>query len=609
MVFRRCSGMAAALLLSLGLCLPASLRAAEFRIGVLAWLGVEESDAQWVPFMSSLERALPGHRFVLRQLDLEGMGQALERHEVDFLVTNPGHYVTLEARYGISRLATAVSSGGQDPAHVVGSAVVALAERSDLKKLEDLRGRRLAAVSGEAFGGYQLAWAELVRRGIDPEAGALETRFTGFPMTSVLEAVARGEADAGVIRACLLERLVGQGRVPADRFRVLSPRIEPGLDCQTSTDLYPGWAFAAAPHTSPEVSRQVLLALLSLPATASGQVWSVPADYHPVHALLQELRIGPYQFLRELDLDSLARRYWPALVLLGALLLVWLAYTVRVERLVQRRTRELTQALADREALEKRVRAEQERMEHLSRLSILGELSSTLAHELNQPLAAIGNYARSLLRRADRGTLSDDALRQASGEIASEAERAAQILAGIRAFARKRGRVRERRHASVLVADAVSLFRGMLAQAPAVALIDSLPGEAGTVEVDPLQIQQVLLNLLKNAYDSHRAADAAGEAIEIRLGMEGDRVAIAVRDRGTGLPPESRERLFEPFFTTKPDGLGLGLSICASIVEAHGGQLQAMPPESGPGAVFRFTLPLQDTPAASPAAAESLTTP
>lgn len=588
---RRRGRAAPALLFVVCLGLSPTVVAAEIRIGVLAWLGAEASETQWVPFVSSLQQAVPDHRFVLRQFDLDGMGQALERREVDFVVTNPGHYVTLEARVGITRLATAVSARDQDPAHIVGATVVALATRNDLDRLEDLRGRRVAAVSAEAFGGYQLAWAELARRGIDPERGDVETRFTGFPMTSVLDAVNRGEADAGVIRTCLLERLIAERKIAPDRFKVLSARVAPRLACRASSALYPGWAFAAASQVPAESSRQVLLALLALPPTANGQAWSVPADYQPVHALLRELKIGPYLFLRDFDLASLARRYWPILAFGATLLLAWLAYTLRVERLVQRRTRELTQALDDRRALEQRVRAEQERMEHLSRLSILGELSGTLAHELNQPLATIGNYAQSLVRRADRGTLTDDALRQASAEIASEAGRAAQILAGIRAFARKRGRVREAHHLPALVAEAIALFRGMLPQAPAVQVMNALPARADPADVDPLQIQQVVLNLLKNAQDSQQAAGAADVPIEVRLDADGQEFGVAVRDHGSGLGDELRGRLFEPFFTTKSDGLGLGLSICASIVEAHGGRLAAASPESGRGAVFRFTLP------------------
>mgnify|MGYP000992943366 FL=1 len=118
-----------------------------------------------------------------------------------------------------------------------------------------------------------------------------------------------------------------------------------------------------------------------------------------------------------------------------------------------------------------------------------------------------------------------------------------------------------------------------------------------SVWVDPLQIQQVLLNLLKNAWDAQQAA-GSDVPIEVSLTRNGDRCIVAVRDHGPGLPPDLLARLFEAFFTTKPDGLGLGLSICKTIVEAHGGEIDAIVAEPGPGLVFRFTLPLIDAAAA-----------
>ena len=565
------------------------------RIGVLAWQGLEEAEIHWASLAQRLGEKLPGKQIVLQHYDLDDMAAALNAGQLDFVVTNPGHYVVLEAKSGITRIATQVADASNDPGHVVGSAAVVLDSRKDLQSLTDLRGKTLAAVSSDAFGGYQLIWAELRRLGIDPERGGLNPLFTDFPMSTVIEAVRSGQADAGVLRACLLESLEQGGVLPRGELRVLSPR-QSASTCRVSSPLYPGWAFAAASGTPAALSREVLFALLSLPADEDGESWSVPADYHPVHELFRELQIGPYAFLRETHWESLLRHYWPWLAGLLLFLLAWGGYTVHVEHMVQRRTRELTAALAERSQLEATVRAGQQQMDHLSRLSILGELSGTLAHELNQPLAAIGNYARSLLRRQDRGQLSPEALRQAAEEIAEESERAAGILAGIRAFAKKRSRVREACDIASLVRETVGLMRGMLAGAPDLLLDDRLDAAARRVDVDPLQIQQVLLNLFKNAWDAQLAA-ASTEPIVVCLTREAERCAVAVRDHGVGLAPAVRDRLFEAFFTTKPDGLGLGLSICKTIIEAHGGELRARDAEDGPGMVFWFSLPLANPPA------------
>lgn len=572
---------------------PAVASADEIRLGVLAWLDAEDAEIEWSPFVAALQQALPQHRIRAQHLDLAAMARAVAANQVDFIVTNPGHYVTLEARYGVSRIATRTAEGGNDPAHVVGSAIIVLNSRQDLQTLRDLRGKSMAAISPEAFGGYQIAWAELKRLGVDPEAGGPYARFTGAPMFRVVDAVAQGKADAGVIRGCLLEQLERQGKIAAGHLRVLSPR--PDLPtCRISSRLYPGWAFAAASGTPPALSRDVLLALLELPQEAKGQTWSVPADYHPVHDMLRELEIGPYAFLRTTAWEALARRYWPAVALLLGLLVVWLIYTLRVEQLVSRRTRELSSALAEREQLEKRMRANQQQMDHLSRLSILGELSGTLAHELNQPLATIGNYAQSLLHRQQRGNLSAPAVVQAAEEIARESGRAGDILAGIRTLARKRAPVRQDISPAALTRDTMQLFQGMLPARQTLILIDELPPDAPTVLADPQLIQQVLLNLLKNASDAHQDSPHAvtGELpITLRLTSSGEYCEIQVIDRGPALTQAEEARLFEPFFTTKPDGLGLGLSICRTIVEAHGGALQARPNQPGPGLTFRFTLP------------------
>jgi len=578
----------AVLLLCLGLW-SVSVHATDIRLGILAWQGELASAVQWAPFVHALQNKLPGQKIEPHYYDLQGMAKAIESGEVDFVITNPGHYVALEYDLGISRIATQVPERSRDATHTVGSAVIVRTERQDLASLSDLRHKTLAAVSPDAFGGYQVIWAELKGLGLDPEAGDLTPVFTGFPMTYVIDQVRNSQADAGVIRNCLLEQQIAAGLVKPGEFRVLSPH-KTELPCATSSRNYPGWAFAATADTPGQLSRNVLIALLSLPPGDSGQQWGVPADYHPVHDMLRELKIPPYDFLRQHTLESYVREYWPVAAALTVLLIFWLLYTLRVEVMVQRRTRELSAALLQRDELEESVSAQRQQVEHLSRLSILGELSGTLAHELNQPLATITNYARSLTRRLARGNLSVEATAQAADEIANESERAAGILNGIRAFARKRIRTRERCDVVQLVGEAVRLFHGMSARAPEVKIEAHLSPEARWVDADPLQIQQVLLNLLKNAMDAQKSIGVQ-RPIEISLMPAGtDWVKVVVRDHGNGLNEGELQQLFEPFFTTKEDGMGLGLSICKTIIESHGGALTANRPDDGQGLELIFTL-------------------
>jgi two-component system, LuxR family, sensor histidine kinase TtrS len=569
--------------------------AEHIHVGVLAVLDDQDTLRQWQPLLDGLSAPLAGHRLHLHPLDPAGMERALQANELAFVITNPGHYVVLEASHGATRIATQTAAEGGDPAHAVGATVVVREGTALAEGLAGLRGRRVAAVSDQAFGGYQLVAAEWARQGIDAEAGDVRRLFTGYPMTRVLDAVQQGQADAAIFRTCLLERWIREGRVKAGALRVVAAQPDNRLPCQASTPLYPGWAFAALPGVSPDLARAVALALLTLAPDAQGTRWSVPADYQRVHDVLRTLEVEPYAFLRANRLESLARRYWYVLGGALALLALGALYTLRVESLVKRRTAELTRSLDERDRLARELEKDQEAMDHLSRLSILGELSATLGHELNQPLATIANYAASVQRRVAQGRLSDDALQQALHDIGSEADRAAHILEGIRALARKRVPQRRLCDPAQLATEAVALFRGLQAHAPEVRL-QIEPSCAGVaVMVDAMQVQQVLLNLLKNALDAHRGAGTETAQLHCRLHVDHGQVCLAVQDQGPPLSDKQRSRLFEPFFTTKPDGLGLGLPICRTIVEAHGGALRARPVDElghAGGMVFEVRLPV-----------------
>ncbi|MHB1401397.1 MAG: sensor histidine kinase [Thiobacillus sp.] len=562
------------------------------RIGVLAFLGSEVALSVWSPVVAHLEAALPERRFTLAYYDIAGLREAVRQQEVDFVITNSGQYVALEAEFGVSRIATLDSPGVPSPFRAIGSAVIARADRRDLNALPDLRGKRVAAVSEDAFGGFQVAWREFRRQGVESEDFA-RLDFLGFPMPRIVTAVARGQADAGIVRACLLEELARDGSIRLADFKVLSPRRVEGFACGLSSELYPDWPIATLRHTDLRLAKGVATALLSMPASPAGYAWTVPADYQAVHELFRDLQVGPYSYLRENTLQALARRYWPFLLFFFAALAGWVMHTVRIEQQVHARTAALRAALAQRDAAEAGMRAHQEQLDHLSRLSVLGELSGTLAHELNQPLAAIGNYAQSLVRRVDSGRYTPAILAEASREIAAQAERAGGIVRRIRAFASKRAAVREKRPLVEVVQEATALFGAMLPGAPRVDIDDRLPVGAA-VEADVLQMQQVLLNLLKNAADAMQGLPPNERVIEVILEQTGHHYRIAVRDRGAGLSPASALRLFEPFFTTKPDGMGLGLSICKTIIEAHGGRLWAEANAGTPGMTFIFTLPADD---------------
>ena len=244
--------------------------------------------------------------------------------------------------------------------------------------------------------------------------------------------------------------------------------------------------------------------------------------------------------------------------------------------------------LTEQQRAELRLRELQSELIHVSRLSAMGTMASTLAHELNQPLTAIANYleaGRDLLE--DRTAETDEMLREAITESAHEALRAGSIVRRLREFV-SRGEVQQRAERLPELIEDASRLALVGARERGVRFFETLDPACGTAVIDRVQIQQVLVNLLRNAVDA--LADAPVRDVTISTAPAGDAlIRVSISDTGPGLDPSIADRLFSAFTTTKSNGMGLGLSICRTIVEAHGGRIWYEPRAEG-GAMFHFTL-------------------
>ena len=570
------------------------------KIGVLAFRGGEAALKRWSPTADYLSAAIPSARFEVVPLTPEELNAAVETGALGFVLTNTGNYVDLEARHGISRIVTLRMPSGS----VFGAVIFTRAGRADIETLADLKGKSFMAVQPEGFGGLQMAWRELKAHGLDPFKDFKTLKFSGFPQDNIAFAVLKGEVDAGTFRTETLETMAAEGKIRLRDFRVMNPRSHPGFPFLVSTRLYPEWPFAKLKNTPPELAQAVALALLQIPenapaARAGGdRGWTVPLDYTPVHELYRELRLGPYAELGEITVADLAKQYghWIAAAIL--VLIVFGLWLLRTEQLVARRTRELSRAndeleraAAERHRAEAEARERRAELAHVHRLNTMGEMASGFAHELHQPFAAVVNYARGAVRRLKQNAAEPGELLAVLEQVAAQAERAAAIVRRIRAFIRKE----EPRHVALDFNKIVRETAGLMtaeAEREGARLIFALANPLPRVHADAVQLEQVIVNLVRNAIEAMAEASSPVREITLRTmpAAEGA-VEIAVEDTGPGLPQLGRERLFEPFFTTKTDGLGLGLSISQSIVEAHGGRLTAAPRPGG-GAVFRFTLPI-----------------
>lgn len=244
-------------------------------------------------------------------------------------------------------------------------------------------------------------------------------------------------------------------------------------------------------------------------------------------------------------------------------------------------------------------RQQQERLQATARLATVGEMASLLSHELNQPLAAIASYAAGSLNLLADGTIDAETttlLQQATRRIAEQAERAGRVIKSVHDFVRRREQAREALRADVLF-DAVMPLVRLQARKSGTRIELDLGDPPPRVVCDRTMVEQVLLNLTRNGIQAMEGvADPAQRVLTLaaRQVHEGW-VEFRVADRGRGIAPEVAQRLFTPFFTTRSEGMGLGLSLCRTVVEQHGGALDFESPPAG-GTVFRFTLPAEPTP-------------
>ncbi len=255
----------------------------------------------------------------------------------------------------------------------------------------------------------------------------------------------------------------------------------------------------------------------------------------------------------------------------------------------RRALRALMDVTAAREAEAALHRAQAE-LAHVTRVTTLGELTASIAHEVNQPLAAIVTNGQACLRWLGRAVPDLDEARRAVARIVGDADRASEVIRRIRALSQKTDPQKTALNLNEVVDDVVLLVRREVLN-HGVSLQLELAPDLPPVHADRVQLQQVIINLLINAIQAMAPVTDRPRTLLVRSRPhEGDRVLVEVQDSGVGIDPENQSRLFDTFFTTKPDGVGMGLSICRSIIEAHGGEVWVSP-NAGPGTTFRFTLP------------------
>ena len=323
------------------------------RIGVLSFRDIEATRQQWAPLAEHLNQQISGRRFELVPLHLDDLNHAVEGGKIDFVLTQPEHYVMLRTRHGLAAVATLMPLAGGLPVSRIGGVIVTRNGRGDIRELADLRERTVAAPHQNSLAGYRLQQWTLLQAGINLPDDLKGITFTGQSQDEVIRQVVNNQVDVGFVRTGLIESMIDEGKLDAGAIKVINPQYDPDFPLRRSTALCPEWPFLASGHVPEALVKAVVMALLQIkpddPAALAGKFYgfSPPANYGALESMLLELDAHPNR-LAYFGLRDIIAKYSAAIV--ASLSIVLLLMLLAVVLLI-RSKRRVAAALRERAAM------------------------------------------------------------------------------------------------------------------------------------------------------------------------------------------------------------------------------------------------------------------
>ena len=572
---------------ALALCLGAFLSAAPssaavLRLGVVTTTEPGFAATTVTPVVSEMEKLRPDDVVHVVQIAEHDLLNDIERERPDLLICSAWCFLNVLNDIGAHPVATRKTDRAASAVASIGAALVVRSDRTDLRTLEDLRGKKAAATLPHSVDGYPAVRLMLREKGLSDEKFFSGVNFLTFTVPDVLSAVLSGDADVSILPACALERAQEEGLVEPGLLRVIGLPPDGALACSRSTALYPDITAGILPWTPNELTRDYLTALLES-GHADGYEWVATSDLRSVSNLYQELHLGRWAVLDDTSLSGLWKRYGRYAVFALLLVLLLIANEYRLKRLVEHRTAALTKTLREKELLARKEEAARERLASLERMGAISQLCAMIAHELKQPMGAVLNFLAVLRMRSGESIKDDPVAERAMEGAQNEARRMAEIVDRVRGYAKRQRRTPEPVDLGRTIDEALSHLK---------------PGPQTTVRReaapnvfvagDPLELELLVLNLVKNAVQALDAAE--GGTVTVKLARTDEFGAVlSVTDDGPTLSDEIFAKLLKVSESVKEGGLGLGLAIVRNIVDEHGATLTIERlPERGLRVTVRF---------------------
>lgn len=572
---------------ALALCLGAFVSAAPssaavIRLGVVTTTEPGFAATTVTPVVSEMEKLRPDDVVHVVQIAEHDLLHDIERERPDLLICSAWCFLNVLNDIGAHPVATRKTDRAASAVASIGAALVVRSDRTDLRTLEDLRGKKAAATLPHSVDGYPAVRLMLREKGFSDEKFFSSVNFLTFTVPDVLSAVLSGDADVSILPACALERAQEEGLVESGLLRVVGLPPDGALACSRSTDLYPDITAGILPWTPNELTSDFLSALLES-GRADGYEWVATSDLRSVSNLYQELHLGRWAVLDDASLSGLWKRYGRYAIFVLLLVLFLVANEYRLKRLVEHRTAALTKTLREKELLARKEEAARERLASLERMGAISQLCAMIAHELKQPMGAVLNFLAVLKMRSGEALRDDPVAERAMEGAQNEARRMAEIVDRVRGYAKRQRRTPEPVDLGRTIDEALSHLK----PGPKTSVCREVAPNV-FVAGDPLELELLVLNLVKNAVQALDAAE--GGTVTVTLARTDEFGAqLRVTDDGPTLSDEIFAKLLKVSESVKEGGLGLGLAIVRNIVDEHGATLSIERlPERGLAVTVRF---------------------